>query len=305
MISNILSRLPSLISAGLVLIVLVAFALAGQRLCDRLFPSAERRAHNELFSHAAQVVGVINAVLLALIVFAVWSNYDRAKDVASLESALVVDIARDAEAAGLAVHDSIVSGMQEYVETVISSEWPHMKKGAPRDAAGGGFGRGWSQLSTTYELVLRADSTNSLRTVVAEELVKRFNSVFDARRQRIHYSTHGSLTDTIWGVVLAGGLLSIACCWLLGVESRKIHATGSALVAASFGLVFFLIISIEWPYRGRNQIPVEQYCTALRNIHRQESADRAKHEAASASPRSLPSSCPARRVQQESPRETT
>jgi len=278
MIPNLLSQLHPFAAVSLMLVLVVGIALTGQWAIGRIFPREERRAHNELFGHAAQIVGVINAVLLALIVFAVWTNYDRAKDVVSQESSLVVDIARDLEAA-LTVHDSVLHEVQGYAELVVNTEWPNMKQGAPPDTANRrGFGPGWSALARAYDMVLRSDTSKSAHPVVAEELVRRFNSLFDARRQRITYSTHGSLNGTIWGVVLAGGMLSIVCCWLLGYESRRMHVAGTTVVAASFALMFFLIISLEWPFRGPNQIPADQFCSAISNIHRQENNERRRHQ---------------------------
>lgn len=286
--TSLVSQLPPFFAAILVLLVVVGLALVGQWVVGSALSLQTRQAHNHLFGLAGEIVGVINAVLLAFIVFAVWTNYDRAKDVVSLESTMVLDIARDAEAA-LPVHDSVLDGMQNYVSRVLEFEWPHMRKGGLRDSSGdSGFGPGWTELNRTYHLILRSDTSAASHSVVAEELTRRFNLLLDARRQRIAFSTDGSLNGTIWGVVLTGALLTLACCWLLGVESRRLHAVGTALVAASLALVFFLIISLERPFQGRNQIAGDSFCVALSIIHRQEGEEN------KLVPIPRPSSCPPR-----------
>jgi hypothetical protein len=276
MIWNLIYGLHPMLAVGLVLILALAVGLVIRRFIGRTFSSSERHAHNELLGHAAGITGVINAVLLAFIVYAAWTGYDRARDVVSEEVSLLNDIWRDAEAASSA-HDSLVSELQSYLVTVIDTEWPHMQHGMFTERQGaGGFGTGWRTLGRAYTLSLNLEAGNALQKTVAEELVKRFNSLFDARRQRIASSTQGALTATVWGVVLAGGLVSIICCGLFGFESRRLHTVSVMLVALSFGLVFYLIISLQWPFRGQNQISAEPYCAAWNNLIRLESREAAE-----------------------------
>jgi len=293
MIWNLIYRLSPWLQATLVLGVVLAVALLLQALIVRMVPSQSRRAHNELLGHTAGIAGVINAVLLAFIVFAAWTDYDRARDVVSQEVSLVTDILRDVEAVS-SVHDSVVHGLQGYLAAVIDSEWTVMRAGAPQDAQGRtGFGPGWRTLNRSYSLALELNASTSLQKTVAEELVKRFNSLFDVRRQRIAYASYGALTPTVWGVVLAGGIVSIACCGLFGVESHRLHIASTGLVAVSFGLVFFLIISLQWPFRGHTQITVDPYCRAWNSVDRDERAEAAEKQLAwTPSPR--PARCPAR-----------
>ena len=293
MLATFLYRLNPWLEAVLVIGVVLGFALLLQAVIVRLVPDTSRRAHNELLGHTAGIAGVINAVLLAFIVFAAWTDYDRARDVVSQEVSLVTDLLRDVEAVS-SVHDSVVHGLQGYLAAVADSEWAVMRAGAPQDAQGrSGFGSGWRALNRSYLLSLQLQADTPLEKTVAEELVKRFNSLFDVRRQRIAYATHGALTPTVWGVVIAGGIVSIACCGLFGVESHSLHIASTALVAVSFGLVFFLIISLQWPFRGHTQITVDPYCRAWNSVDRQERAEAAEKHLVW-TPSARPASCPAR-----------
>lgn len=296
MIGNLPYQLDPLVAVALILGVAIAVSLIGQWLTDRLFSREERCAHNDLLGPAAGIAGVINAVLLAFIVFAAWTYYDRARDVVSQEVALVTDIWRDAEAVSKGsdsiVHNSIVPELQSYLSTVVETEWPSMKVFVPTEAQRHPeFRVGWRALRNAYDLALQQEAGPLLRKTVAEEMVKRFNALFDARRQRIAYSTDGALNTTVWGVVLAGGFVSIACCWLFGFKSRRLHAASTALVAASFGLVFFLIIALQWPFRGGTQISADPYCAVVRRVFRQE-IDEAKARQVAKAPVAWPVHCP-------------
>lgn len=278
--SDFLYSQSLLVILGMSLLVGWAVALAGVLLIDRAFPLKARLAEADLLGHAAGIIGVMNAVLLAFIVFAAWTDYDRARDLVSQEASLVLDIWRDFDVPlasgrpqeGRGMHDRGVEGLEEYLVAVIGTEWKATATGERPVKAGdeSPFRDGWKSLASSYSQLLNTEAQKSLRPALAEELIKRFNSLFDARRERIAVSRHGGLTRTVWAVVLVGGLLSLASCWLLGFESRKLHVTSTMLVATTFGLIIFLIIALEWPFRGEKQIRNDPYCEALNTIYQGE-----------------------------------
>jgi hypothetical protein len=55
-------------------------ALGGLALVQRLVPTEVRQGHNDVAGLIYAVVGVIYAVLLALMVIAVWEDYEKARD---------------------------------------------------------------------------------------------------------------------------------------------------------------------------------------------------------------------------------
>src|SRR3546814_8564221 len=73
-------------------------------------------------------------------------------------------------------------------------------------------------------------------------MLTRLNDLYDARRERL-LAAHDRLQPSVWSVVLLGGLISLLFCWMFGTPHRRFHLGASALVAATFGLVIFLIVS--------------------------------------------------------------
>jgi hypothetical protein len=339
-------------SHGLSLILTVVLmtvwvtALGGLCIVRLIFPPNGREHYNDILGHAAGIAGVVNAVLLAFIVFAAWTDYDRARDLTSEEAALVIDIWRDLEAPLVAgghegarlLHDPLVMDLECYLARVIQIEWSDTRSGVlgtlskhgtewkdrrtgelckPSESSpwgdtqkgeivtptevgtesadtrtGGTFGKGWTVLANAYRKMLYSDTQETLRPAVEEELIKRFNSLYDVRRQRIAMSKHGGLIGTVWCVVLVGGLVSVACCWLFGFKSWGLHVMSTLLVASSLGLILFLIIALEWPFRGHKQISNTQYCEALQAIIRGEKRE-SKHRSSGPQPiLQLPDACP-------------
>src|SRR3712207_6140503 len=68
-------------------------ALVGLELVQRLVPSEKRQQNNDVAGFLYAVVGVVYAVLLALLVIAVWEQYERARATVESEASAVGEIA--------------------------------------------------------------------------------------------------------------------------------------------------------------------------------------------------------------------
>jgi uncharacterized membrane protein YgaE (UPF0421/DUF939 family) len=67
-------------------------ALGGLALVQRLVPTEVRQGHNDVAGFIYAVVGVIYAVLLALMVIAVWEDYEKARDTVEQEANALAEI---------------------------------------------------------------------------------------------------------------------------------------------------------------------------------------------------------------------
>jgi hypothetical protein len=67
-------------------------ALAGFELVHRLVPAVSRQRHNDVAGFIYAALGVIYAVLLALVVIAVWEEYGAASDTVEQEANATADI---------------------------------------------------------------------------------------------------------------------------------------------------------------------------------------------------------------------
>src|SRR5215208_150217 len=67
-------------------------ALAGFELVQRLVPADSRQRHNDVAGFIYAALGVIYAVLLALVVIAVWEEYQAASETVEQEANAVAEI---------------------------------------------------------------------------------------------------------------------------------------------------------------------------------------------------------------------
>jgi hypothetical protein len=268
-----------LVTGALVVAAFIGTGLFGQRIILRFVPLDRRRAHNDVLGAASAIAGVINAVLLAFIVFAAWTDYDRARDVVSQEGSLVADLNADAAVlpGGLGTH--VQEELHNYVNVVVDSEWPAMADGrmSSRDST---RRAGWQYLRHTYADLLELDASKGTPGLVVGEMLKRLNSLYDARRQRLAHASGGSLSKVVWIVVIAVGFLSMAFCWLLGFEEGGLHKASTTIIAASLGLVVFLILALDRPFRGPDQISVQPLSSVQRMMNTQAARAAAAQSAA-------------------------
>ena len=104
-------------------------ALAGLELVQRLVPADSRSPHNDVAGFIYAALGVIYAVLLALVVIAVWEEYNAASETVEQEANALAEIFwlahRLPEPEGVELQE-LARG---YAEEVVHTEWPLMEQG--------------------------------------------------------------------------------------------------------------------------------------------------------------------------------
>src|SRR4028118_505733 len=105
-------------------------AVAGLEAVRRLVPAKRRQEHNDVAGFIYAVVGVIYAVLLALMVIAVWEEHEAAKATVREEANELADVFwlahRLPEPEGPRLQELALS----YATVVTEEEWPRMARGA-------------------------------------------------------------------------------------------------------------------------------------------------------------------------------
>src|ERR687889_837075 len=113
----------------LVVIGVCLAALAGLELVQRLVPAEKRQEHNDVAGFLYAVVGIVYAVLLALLVIAVWEQYQRALETVEGEADSVADIAWLAHRLPEPERYQLQEHARSYTQEVVDQEWPLMEQG--------------------------------------------------------------------------------------------------------------------------------------------------------------------------------
>jgi hypothetical protein len=209
---------------------------------------------NEIAGFIIAVVGVIYAVLLASIAILVIEKYNRAEHIVETEASLVSDLYRDAAGLPEPAGAEVRSAINDYLETVIETEWPAMKRATPQDA--GWQDRGWADLENLVSRLSAVEGTG--REVFLAEMLRRLNDLNDARRARMFLSedTTGVL---VWLVVIAGAFTTVSFALVFGVPNARGHLLLTNLLALSIALVLVLMVVLDRPFVGADGLSPEPF----------------------------------------------
>jgi len=211
-------------------------ALAGLEVVQRLVPAASRRPHNDVAGFIYAALGVIYAVLLALVVIAVWEEYRAASETVEQEANALAEIAWLAYRLPETEGSHIQELAHSYAEEVIHKEWPLMEQGqAPLMTQTQGTPAGWTLIddirATLQEIQPRTKADEQLYA----EGLDQVQRLADARRMRLVAAEEG-IPAVLWSVLIFGGIAAIGFTYLFGLENTWAHRLMVMTLATVIGL---------------------------------------------------------------------
>jgi hypothetical protein len=140
--------------------------------------------------------------------------------------------------------------LRGYVEYVIHEAWPLQRRG---QVPSGGVAR-MNRFQTTLTGFEPATEGQKL---LHGETLRAYNEMIQARRLRLD-SVKTGLPAVMWAVILAGALISLSASFFFRVADARFHLILVTLLAIFVGLVIFMILALDRPYRGDLGLSAEQ-----------------------------------------------
>jgi hypothetical protein len=259
MLNSILYSDSLLISAFFVVGATIAVGLLGLWITDRLVPREVRREHSDVLAPAASVVSVVYAVLMAFIASQVLISFNRADDLATREASLTGYLYVDTSLLSEPLRAQASRLLEEYLRTVIREEWPAMNRGERPGP------KGLQILRSVYVHLAGMKTQDPIQVALFAEMIGRLNTLVDTRVARMA-EAENVLHPAVWAVLLLGAGITMAFCWLLGFRHNRMYLTTNVLVSSSIGLVIFLIVAFDYPFRGGVRIAPDAYQRVLDNL---------------------------------------
>lgn len=199
--------------------------------------------HNEVSGFVYAAVGVIYAVVLGFAVISVWEEYRDSQSDASQEANAAANVYRIASGLPEPSRSAIQQSSLDYVSSVIDDDWPameHSEDGSPATFA---------RLNELWNEFYAADINSPRDAELYSEGLDQLHLVSSYRRERLVASDDG-LLGIMWGVLIAGAVLTILFPCLFGVENGLVHSLIISTLAATLGLLLFLAYDLNHPFRG-------------------------------------------------------
>ena len=226
----------------LTIVVPVLAAVAGLILVHRLVPSELREDHNDVAGFIYAVLGVSYAVLLGLVLVAVWQDYEASRTDLDSEANELAGIyhlaAQFPEPERTRVQDLATA----YARVVVKEEWPMMQRGgaSPHAAA----------LLNELRITLAKFDPHTLgEQVLYERELTLIHDMSDARRLRLLQAREG-IPDLLWIVLGGGGVITVCFTYLFGLKNNWAHVLMVAALTLVICGILFTIAELDYPFAG-------------------------------------------------------
>ena len=248
-------------------------ALAGLELVQRLVPADSRQPHNDVAGFIYAALGVIYAVLMALVVIAVWEEYRAAKETVEQEANALAEIFwlahRLPEPEGPHLQELATS----YAEEVSHNEWPLMAQGqAPLMTQTQGIPAGWGLIDDIRGNLQEVEPRTPADEQLYAEGLDQVQRLADARRMRLVAAEEG-IPGVLWAVLIFGGMAAVGFTYLFGLENTWAHRLMVITLASVIGLVLFTIGAMEHPFSGGARIGTEAFNLVLERFETSKLSD--------------------------------
>jgi hypothetical protein len=238
----------------LVIGLVCLFALGGFELVNRLVPASSRQQHNDVAGFIYAALGVIYAVLLALVVIAVWEQYQAANETVEQEANATAEVFWLAHRLPEPEGTHLQELARSYAEEVIHEEWPLMAQGrAPSMTQTRGVPAGWTLIDDIRGTLQDVQPHSKADEQLYAEGLDQVDSLASARRTRLVAAEEG-VPGVLWAVLIFGGIAAVSFTYLFGMENTWAHRLMVLTLAAVIGLVLFTIGALEHPFSGGARI---------------------------------------------------
>jgi hypothetical protein len=217
-------------------------AVGGLVLVQRLVSIEMRQQHNDVAGFIYAVLGVAYAVLLGLILIAVWEQWEAAKITADNEASEVAEVFWLANRLPQPEGRHIQELARSYAQAVVEEEWPLMERGKASPKA-------WAILDDIRDSIQSLDPSTDAQQVLYEQGLERVHDLSDARRERLLEAQEG-IPGILWVMLLVGGVVTVGFTYLFGLENTTTHMLMVAALTLVICLILFTVAALNLPFRG-------------------------------------------------------
>src|SRR5215218_11100518 len=251
-------RLPMRISTGLLIVaVAMLVAVGGLVLVQRLFSTERRKQHNDVAGFIYAVLGVSYAVLLGLMLIAVWEKWNTAEALTTDEANELAGIFWFAHALPQPEGRHIQQLVRSYAQVVVEEEWPLMAQGRSSPKA-------WATLDELRGAILGLEPPKGGAKQMGydqmryNEMLVQLHDLGNARRERLLAARQG-LPPILWIVLILGGVITVGFTYLFGLNNTLVHLLMVAALALIISMSLFTVAALDYPFNGDIRIHPAAY----------------------------------------------
>ena len=236
--------IPLWITGPTIIAALCGFAVVGLLLVRRrVLPRLRVESGDSEFTGAMlQSVMVFYGLAVALIAVTVFQTYSDTSKIVTGEATALNALYRDVTSYPDPIRADLQRQLREYTDQVIHQAWPLQRRG---QVPGGGI----EQMTRFQATLVKFEPVTEGQKLLHGETLGAYNLLIQARRQRLDAVGTG-LPKVMWAVIILGAFISLSSSFFFKVEDARLHILEVLLLAVFIGLVIFMILSLDRPFRG-------------------------------------------------------
>src|SRR5215207_10070322 len=235
----------------LIVAVAIVAAVGGLLLVQRLYSTELRKQANEVAGFIYAVLGVAYAVLLGLMLIAVWEKWNAAENITTDEANQLAGIFYYAHALPQSEGRHIQELVRSYSQVVVEEEWPLMAQGKSSPEA-------WATIDELRGTIIGLNPPTGTQQMRYDQMLEQLHSLGDARRERLLVAEQG-LPPILWIVLILGGVITVGFTYLFGLENTLVHVLMVAALAMIISLSLFTVAALDYPFKGDIRIHPDAY----------------------------------------------
>ncbi len=256
------SRLRTVLAVGRAVTIAVALSLAGLLLVRATVPYERLVETNDFVENFLQSLASIYAVLLAFVVFVVWSQFNDARTLVEREANELLDLYRTARTLPAQTRDPLCREVAAYVEEVLTHEWAWMATAKPHPMT-----RGAELLDALWNHVSSFEPKTERESVVFAEILSRFNDLSDLRIARITASRL-RIPLALRIFVYTGAAMTVGSMFLMGLRDVFVHALATGALAGALSNILYVMNDLDNCFDGEWQVPRSAFERVAAYVHK-------------------------------------
>jgi hypothetical protein len=257
---KIFLQLPFMISVLTISAISVTVFLIIQNIIRKKIPHDMLIENHVVGGFLYNAVCVIYAVLIAFVVFVIWSNLEQTSSKIEGEANSLLDLYYDANVYPDSIKKEIQSTIREYAKRVTEEEWKAMSDGKPDDDAVKAFVR-------LNRIFLSVKSNQVPNNEVLAQAMKNIHEIREFRRHRL-LSSRESMPDILWLVLILSSIILVVFTFFFSTKNIWHQNFMTAFLVFVSVLVLYLVFVLDHPFVGQNAIKPDAFQPLIDIINR-------------------------------------
>jgi hypothetical protein len=257
---KIFLELPFIVSILIFSVVSITIFLFAERIIRKNVSHELLIENHEVGGFLYNAVCVIYAVLMAFVVFAIWSNLEETNSKIEGEANNLLNLYYDAGAYPDSIKMEIQETIRDYVKRVTNEEWQSLAEGKTDEEASKIFRK-------LNKIFLSIKSSQVANTEVLSQSIKNMQEIREFRRHRI-LSSRQNMPDILWLVLILSSVILVAFTFFFSTKNKWPQYVMTAFLVFVCVLVLYLIYVLDHPFVGKDAIKPDAFQPLINIVNR-------------------------------------